>query len=125
MFPLRPPAIGFQKQRGGRESVAMLIGKYGAEFEQKRETLRIQSFTRPHNQSWNDAGAHGVQAPSGFKLALEARPVKSVLQIFGTHLAQHRDDRILPYVCGVRHWRTPVAVGDATCAFVKQTRILQ
>ena len=125
MFLLRTAAIGLQKQGYGSEAVAVLIGEFGAEFEQEGETVRIQRFARPQGQARNDARAHGVQTARGFELALQARPVERMLKIFSSHLAQHRDNRVLPDVGRVRHRRTPVAVGYPARGFVQQLRILQ
>src|SRR5271165_4556985 len=78
MLALRTAAIGLQKQSDGSEAVAVLIGEFGAEFEQERETVRVQCFARPHDQSRNNASSHRVQTAGGFELALQASPVEGM-----------------------------------------------
>jgi len=122
MFPLGSTAISLKKQGDGGEAVALLVGKFCAQFEQQCEPIRLQRLTRPHHQSRDDARPHGVQVPCSFELALQTCTIKCVLQIFGTQVAQHGDDRILPDIGGVRHGWPPVAVGHAARAFMQQPR---
>ena len=125
MLCFRIAAIGLQKQRDGGEVVAILIGEFGAEFEQKREPCPDSAFRTAPSRSleWD---ALPWRADGGrFRSGLAGTRGRRRAEIFRAHLAEHRDDRVLPDVRRVGHGRTPVAVGYAARGFVQQLRIFQ
>src|ERR1700689_1741720 len=110
MLTFGAAAIGLQKKRKWGEAVAVSVGKFGAEFEQEGEAIGIQSLAWSHYYAGRGACAHGLQAAGGFDPALQAGAVEGMLQVFGTQLAQHGDNRVLANVGGVGHGRTPIAL---------------
>ena len=66
-----------------------------------------------------------MELAGGVDAALQARAIEREVQVIGAELAQHGDDPIAAEVCRVRHWRAPVALGDAAGVLVQQPRVLQ
>ena len=103
----------------------MLVGKFGAEFEQERQTLRVQRFTWAHHAAGCGTCAHGVQVTRGLDLALQTGAVECVLNVRRAEITEHLYDRVLADVRGIRHRRTPVAVRQTTGGVVQEPRISQ
>src|SRR5690242_1337105 len=125
MFLLRPARISLKEQRDGRQSVAMLIREFGPEFKQECQAVGVQSLAWPHETARQRPCSHGVKAASCVDSSLEARPVKRVLYIASSQLAQHFDDCILAKVRSIRHRWSPIAVRETACRFVQQPRIFE
>jgi hypothetical protein len=113
MLTFREAAIGLKKQSDRRQPVSLRVGKFGAKPEQQLQAGMVQGFAWSHHAAWTNLGSHGQQTFCRFDLSLQTSTIEGVLHIGGPQFPQHPDDPILPNVRRVRHWRSPVAVGQS------------
>ena len=124
VLPFRMAAIAFKHHRDRREPVPVLIADLGAHFQKKFEPRTAQRLGRAHDATGNRTCAHRMQEFGGLKLALQAGPIESELDVFGAETAEHRDDPVPPEVRRIRHRRPPIAFYPAR-VFVQQSRMFQ